>query len=229
MSAAPLRFVFDPVGDELAAARQCEADVFLDAYGNTAEEFAVEYGPYEDSTGFMTVLQEDGVAVATARFVVPGPSGLKTLNDTQRAPWHIDGERSARAAGVDLQRTWDIATIAVRPGAGRGGLCAGALYHGIVTAAIANDADFIVMIMDSHARQLLSDLGMPTQALPGTGTGEYLGSPASTPLWANLHRMSESQRQNNPDAYRLIYQGIGLDGIALPTDWTWHRRNLVLA
>ncbi|MFI5427036.1 hypothetical protein [Aeromicrobium sp. UC242_57] len=50
-------------------------------------------------------------------------------------------------------RTWDVATIAVRKGAGRGGLCAGALYHGIVTAAFANDIDYIVMIMDSHARQ----------------------------------------------------------------------------
>ncbi|MFI5427035.1 hypothetical protein [Aeromicrobium sp. UC242_57] len=63
---------------------------------------------------------------------------------------------------------------------------------------------------------------MQTQALPGTKTGEYLGSPSSTPLWANLHRMFERQRMDNPDAYRLIFQGIGLDGIALPTDWTWN-------
>ena len=52
------------------------------------------------------------------------------------------------------------ATIAVRGGSGRGGLCASALYHGIITAAFANDIDFIVMIMDSHARQLLTSLGM---------------------------------------------------------------------
>jgi hypothetical protein len=221
MTAAPLRFVLDPVGDELVSARRCEADVFLDTYGNTAEELEAEYGPYEQSTGFMTVLREDGEAVATARFIAPGPAGLKTLNDVGRPPWQVDGLRSARAAGVDPHRTWDVATIAVRPGAGRGGLCASALYHGIVTAAFANDIEYIVMIMDSHARQLLTGLGMQTQALPGTRTGEYLGSPSSTPLWANLHRMFELQRQDNPDAYRLIYQGIGLDGIALPTDWTW--------
>ncbi|MBM7519936.1 hypothetical protein [Nocardioides nitrophenolicus] len=219
MNAAPLRFVLDPLGEELAAALRCEADVFLERYGNTAAEFEVEYGPYLDATGFMTVLDEDDEAVATARFIEFGPAGLKTLNDLSRPPWGVDGLRSARAAGVDPERTWDIATVAVRPGAGREGLCAAALYHGIVTAAFANDIEFVVMIMDSYPRQLLTALGMQTQVLPGTVTGEYLGSPSSTPLWANLHRMFERQRHEDPDAYRLIFQGAGLDGIALPTDW----------
>lgn len=218
---APLRFVFDPTGDELDAAKRCEADVFLETYGNTAEEFDREYGPYEESTGFMTVLEDDGTAVATARFITPGPAGLKTLNDVSRPPWEVDGVRSARAAGVDPDRTWDIATIAVRKGKGRGGLCAAALYHGIITAGLANEIDTIVMIMDSYARQLLTGLGMQTQALPGTSTGEYLGSTSSTPLWGHLRRAMEQQRQESPDAYRLIFQGVGLDGIVLPTDWTW--------
>ncbi len=225
MTAAPLRFVFDPIGEELAAARRCEAQVFLETYGNTAEEFELEYGPYEASTGFMTVLEDDGEAVATARFIAAGPSGLKTLNDVGRIPWQVDGLRSARAAGVDPGRTWDIATIAVRRGAGRGGLCASALYHGIISAAYANDIDFIVMIMDSRARDLLSSLGMQTHALPGTKAGEYLGSESSIPLWANMNRALNQQRKDSPDAYRLIFQGIGLDGITMPTDWIWRRRS----
>lgn len=219
MNAAPLRFVLDPVGAELDAALRCEADVFLDTYGNTADEMDREYGPYLGATGFMTVLDENDQAIAMARIIEPGPAGLKTLNDTSREPWGVDGLRSARSAGVDVTKTWDIATIAVRPGSGRGGLCAAALYHGIVTAAFANGIEFVVMIMDSGARRLLSALGLQTQVLPATSTGEYLGSASSTPLWANLHRMFERQRQADPDAYRLIYQGIGLDGIALPTDW----------
>lgn len=223
MSAAPLRFVFDPTGDDLAATMRCEADVFLEVYGNTAEEFDLEYGPYENATGFMAVLEGDE-AVGAVRFIAPGPAGLKTLNDVSRPPWQVDGVRSARAAGVNPRRTWDIATIAVRPGAGRGGLCASALYHGIITAAYANGIDYIVMIMDSHARQLLTSLGMHTHALPGTKTGEYLGSTSSTPLWANLNRAMEQQRQDSPDAYRLIYQGVGMDGVTMPTDWTWRRK-----
>jgi hypothetical protein len=114
----------------------------------------------------------------------------------------------------------------VRRGSGRSSLCAAALYHGIAAAARANDIDFIVMIMDARARRLLSASGMHTQMLPGTSEGEYLGSARSTPLWADLRRMFDLQRQANPDAYRLIFQGIGLDGITMPTDWSWHRRSV---
>lgn len=226
MTSAPLRFVFDPIGEDLAAAKKCEAQVFLETYGNTTEEFDLEYGPYEESTGFMAVMEDNGEAVGVVRFIAAGPAGLKTLNDVSRRPWQVDGLRSARAAGVDTSRTWDIATIAVRPGSGRGGLCASALYHGIIAAAYANGIEFVVMIMDSHARHLLTSLGMRTQALPGTKTGEYLGSASSTPLWANINRALEQQRQDSPDAYRLIFQGVGLDGIVLPTDWTWHRKSV---
>lgn len=221
MTGTPLRFLLDPVGADLEAALACEAEVFLSTYGNTAEEFELEYGPYADQTGFMTVLDETGWALATARFIAPGPAGLKTLNDTARPPWGVDGVRSARAAGIDPDRTWDVATIAVRRAPGRTTLCSAALYHGIVTAALANGIESIVMIMDARPRRLLSSSGLHPNVLPGTGEGEYLGSPNSIPLWANLHRMFDQQRRNNPEAYRLIYQAIGLDGITLPTDWTW--------
>lgn len=226
MNGTPLRFVLDPIGPELDAALACEAEVFMSTYGNTAEEFDNEYGPYAADTGFMTVLDEAGMALATTRFIAPGSAGLKTLNDVARAPWGIDGARSARAAGIDPARAWDIATIAVRRVPGRASLCSAALYHGIVTAARANGIDYAVMIMDARARRLLSASGLHPNVLPGTGAGEYLGSAQSTPLWANLERMFDQQRRTNPEAHRLIYQAIGLDGITLPTDWTWRRRAL---
>lgn len=222
----PLRLVFEPTGAEREAALACEAEVFLETYGNTAEEFAEEYGPYEADTGFMTILDESGEALATTRFIAPGPAGLKTLNDIGRAPWRTDGARSARAAGIDPDRTWDIATIAVRRVPGRSPLCSAALYHGIVSAAQANGIDSIVMIMDARARRLLSATGLHPNVLPGTGEGPYLGSDRSMPLWANLDRIFDQQRRGEPDAYRLIYQGIGLDGIALPTDWRWRRTSV---
>lgn len=221
MTDSMLRLVVNPVGEELAAAQRCEADVFLATYGNTAEQFESEYGPYRDNTRFLAVLDPSGEAVAAARIITPGPAGLKTLNDVSRPPWEIDGVRSARAAGVDPERTWDVSTIAVRRGRGRGGLCAAALYHGIIYGAYVNEVDYFVMIMDSHVREIVNALEISTHPLPGTGAGEYLGSANSTPLWGNLRRGLEQQRQNSPDAYRLIFQGIGLDGITLPTSWTY--------
>ncbi len=221
-----LRFVLDPVGDELAAALDCEAEVFLESYGNTVGQLADEYGPYGEATGFMALLDDTGRALATTRFIAPGPAGLKTLNDTRRPPWNVDGLRSARAAGLDVARTWDIATVAVRRSS-RGSVASAALYHGVAAAASANGVDSIVMIVDARARRLLSASGMQTRALPGTREGEYLGSSSSTPVWADLREMFDLQRQTNPEAYRLIYQGIGLDGISLPTDWTWRGHGLI--
>jgi hypothetical protein len=225
--AALLRLVLDPTGDDLAAALACEADVFLETYGNTAEQFADEYGPYLADTGFLAVIDEEGTALGVSRFIAPGIAGLKTLNDSARPPWRADGMRAARAAGVDPARTWDIATIAVRKSHGRGGICAAALYHGILHTCRANAAEWIVMILDERARRLLSAAGLATQMLPGTGPGEYLGSRSSTPLWGHLATMFDQQRRHHLDAYRLIYSGIGLDGVELPRDWAWHRRNVI--
>ncbi len=93
---------FDPTGDVLEAARDCEAEVFLRAYGNTRDEIADEYGPYEDSSAFIALTDDRGDVVAETRMIAPSAAGLKTLNDTSRAPWHVDGYRAARAAGIDL-------------------------------------------------------------------------------------------------------------------------------
>jgi hypothetical protein len=215
--ATPLELVFDPDGDTLEAARACEAEVFLRAYGNTVEDLDLEYGPYEDTSVFMALTANDGGVVAACRLITPGEAGLKTINDTGRAPWGVDGTRSARAARIDLSRTWDVATIGVRADAGHSRIfAAAALYHGIAVAAQVNRIQTVVMIMDERARRLLTALGVVTQPLPGTHTAPYLGSPASTPLYGNLVQMTDLQRRVNPEAHRLIGQGIGLDGVSVP-------------
>jgi hypothetical protein len=207
----------DPAGDLLGAAEACEAEVFLRAYGNTAEEWADEYGPYDQSSVFLAMADPDGDVVAACRLIVPGPAGLKTLNDTSRAPWHVEGYRAARSAGIDPDATIDIATIGVRRGLrGAGMLASVALYHGIVQLTRANAMPDVVMLMDERARRLLTSIGCLTFALPGTAPGPYLGSAASTPLWANVPQMMDHQRRTNPDAFRLVSQGIGLDGIDVP-------------
>ena len=150
-----------------------------------------------------------GDAVGTARMIMPSPTGVKTLIDVRRPPWQIDGERSARSAGIDLTRAWDVATLAVRRKQGRGGLISAALYHGLIQTLRANRAGWIVMIMDARAKRLLDIAGLRTTLLPGTRPGEYLGSASSFPLWSELVSMMDGQRSINPDAHRLISQGLG--------------------
>ncbi len=212
-----LNLNFDARGDLLEEARQCEEDVFLQAFGNTRNQLEEEYGPYNDQSVFVAVSDENGRVAGTCRLITPGPSGLKTLNDLSRDPWGLDGVRSARAAGVDPENTWDVATLGVRKDfRGSSMSVAIALYHALVVSTRVNEIGSITAILDDQLRRLLtaSDYIMP--ALPGTRTAEYLGSPASTPVYGHCAGMLDAQRRQNPDAYRLMSLGIGLDGIAIP-------------
>ncbi len=213
----PLRLVFDPTGDLLEAARECEADIFLRTFGNTREQLQAEYARYEDASFFMALADPDDNVVAVCRVITPGEAGLKTLNDAGGSPWNVDGVRAARAAGVDPASTWDIATIGVRSGAGGERMFAAAtLYHGIAVAATVNNIRSLVMIMDERARRLLTSTGVLTHRLPGTNAEPYLGSPASTPVFGHVAQMIDGQRRINPDAHRLISMGVGLDGVTVP-------------
>jgi hypothetical protein len=217
INAAPLRFHFNPTGAVLDSALDCEAEVFLAHYGNTEEQLLAEYGQYDSASVFMALANHDNHVIAASRLIVPGPAGLKTLNDTSRAPWSVDGYRSARAAGIDVARTWDVATIAVRSGIGARRLFASAaLYHGLVLSARMNDIRAIIMTVDERVRSLLTGSGLITSALPGTGPAPYLGSTSSTPVYAHCAAMLDTQRRINPEGARLIADGVGLDGIAVP-------------
>jgi hypothetical protein len=216
MSSTTFTMHFDPEPDVVAAARACEQDVFLYTYGNTAEEWEEEYGPYEPASVFLAITEPGGDAVAASRVIMPSGVGLKTLVDTSRSPWLVDGNRAARAAGLKIDQTMDIATIAVRKGVRNGALLSAAMYHGLTMATRANGMRWVIMIMDIRARRLLSMMSLETHMLPGTKPGYYLGSDSSVPVWAEVARMMDTQRRVNPEGFRLVSLGVGLDDITLP-------------
>ncbi|WP_380168953.1 hypothetical protein [Jannaschia sp. R86511] len=210
------RLVFDPRGELLEAARACEADVFMARYGNTREQLAEEYGPYEDHSVFLALATPAGEVEAAVRFIVPGPAGLKSLVDVQREPWHADASASAGVAGLDLERTWDIATLSARSQRADGVSHVAALYHGIAQATRANDVTGTVAILDIRVRRLLDSVGLHYRTLPGTRVRPYLGSAASVPVYAEMAVMLDNQRRIDPDSYRLFVHGSGLDGVSVP-------------
>lgn len=216
---------FDVRDELLDGARRCEEDVFLQAFGNTREQLDDEYGPYNDQSVFMAVADASGYVVGSCRLITPGPAGIKTLNDIGRDPWRVDGQRSGALVGVDQADTWDIATLGVRPNhRGSQLMVAIALYHALVVSTRVNEVGSVTAILDDNVRRLLtaSDWIMPT--LPGTATGPYLGSPASTPVYGHPADMVDLQRRSNPDAYRLMTLGIGLDGVSIPADSAFERK-----
>jgi hypothetical protein len=214
---ALLNLHFDARGALLEAARQCEEDVFLQAFGNTRIQLEDEYGPYNDQSVFVAISDDEGQVVGTCRLITPGSAGLKTLNDVSREPWGIDGLRAARAADIDPENAWDVATLGVRRDY-RGSKMAVsiALYHAIVVGTRVNEVGTITAILDDQIRRILTAADFIMPPLPGTRTGEYLGSPASTPVYGHCAGMVDGQRRMNPDAYRLMSLGIGLDGISIP-------------
>jgi hypothetical protein len=208
---------FNVTGPLRDAALECEANVFLSAFGNTRDQLAEEYGPYDDTSIFMAVTDDSDDVLGTCRLILPGAPGTKTIKDIGREPWLVDGERSARAVGIDPARSWDIATLGVRDGfRGQGLMVAMALYHGVLRSTSLNDAHSVTAIMDEHIRRVVATFGYAFPALPGTSTGAYLGSPRSTPVYY-LPSMVDAHRRRYPDSYRLLALGIGLDGISLPS------------
>ena len=214
-----VRMHFDVSGALLESARECEAEVFLRWFGNTRQQLADEYGPYEDSSVFLVLADERDEVLGAVRLLVPGGrAGLKTLADVGREPWGVDGGRVAAAAGIDLRSTWEVATLGVRGGrtANRVQLSL-ALYHGLMTVAQVNRMSSFVAVLDERVRRLLGSVGILTRQLPGTATAPYLGSTASTPVYAHFTPMLDNQRREFPDAHRLVTLGTGLDGIAVPS------------
>lgn len=211
-----LRLVFDPSGSLLESARACEADIFYAAYGNHPELLAAEYAAYEERSVFVALATSDDIVLGVVRLLAPG-ARMKTLDDLARAPWSTDWTRSVAAAGIDLTSTWDVATIGVRPGQQHQRVrLAFALYHSLIVAARANEASAFLAIVDQRVRRLLNSVGIVMQTLPGASPLPYLGSRASTPVYAQVATMLDNQRRDLPDAYRLVTLGIGLEGVAVP-------------
>ncbi len=209
---------FDPEGDLLEATRECEAAIFAHRFGDTRAALDRDFAIYEDACTFLALTDEAGEVVAQARFITPSDVGLKTLHEIARPPWSIDPERAVRAAGMDLEHTWDVATLGARPGSGGAGIRhAIALYHGVVQVCTANDVRGGTAIFDEGARALLAGVGLHYPPIPGTAPAPYIGSPSSVPVYVDVAAMLDRQRRTEPEAHRLVTLGTGLDGVVVPS------------
>jgi hypothetical protein len=215
-TAADLTLHFDPQGDLLQSTLDCEQEVFAERYDSPREATAEFYAPYDASSTFVSVADSSGLVVAMARYIYPSSAGLVTANEIT-LEWAVDGPARMAETGLDLSRTWDVGSVAVRSSARRYGvLHAAALYHGLLRASSANDVRGFVSLIDERVRRLLGMFGLMVHGIPGTETAQYGGSKATTPVWANMAKFVGDQRKSAPDAHRLVTLGIGLDGVRVP-------------
>jgi hypothetical protein len=217
VSDPPLRLQFDVQGELLEAARECEAEVFSARFGYTAEELTESYARYDAQTHFLVVTDHADRVLAASRLVFPGPGGLPTMDDVAAPPWSVDPFQVAELAGLDLDRTLDGATFAVRDGLRRQGYAAShVLLHGMFAAMLANRLPSLLCIIDAVPNEMLRALGLIFTTLPGTSTQPYYASPASTPMYAHLTDLLAGQQRLAPQAHRAIGEGIGLAGVVVP-------------
>jgi hypothetical protein len=206
-------------GDEPGAklGRHLEGAVFLEAFGNTKELLDEEYGPYEQKSVFICVVDHlRWLPAGVMRVLLPSPVGLKSLNDIEPV-WGESAETLVERTGLklDMGRTWDVATLAVAPdyrGRAARGLVGMGLYQTVVLAARACGVDWLAAILDMPVFRLLQwTLRMPFAGYEGVAPLPYLGSAASIPVWCDLVDYERRLAAADPDLHAILFEGVGLD------------------
>ena len=213
-------------GAELA--RHIERVVFQEAFGNSPELLAREYGPYEDQSVFFLVIDHRRrLPAGMMRVVVPpGPSAgcSKTLDDLERV-WGEQAEDAFVGSGARLDRAavWDIATLAVAAGyrgkAARG-LVSLALVQALIVALGRFRIDMVVALLDVAVLRLLQwQIGHPFVAIGGVAPRPYLGSETSLPVWSDVPAWRARLAEADPTMHALLCEGQGLEAAVAAAEW----------
>ncbi|MGY2077412.1 hypothetical protein [Blastococcus sp. SYSU DS0828] len=197
---------------ERDAARQVEADVFLQAFGNTPELLEQEYGDYEARSRFVAVIDEEsGAALGTARLITAGDSPVKTLVDVAGGPWRLPVADSLGAVGLEPGTVWDVASLAVDPryrAGAAGAEVSVALCHGIWRYARNCGIPGMVTILDDRVHRLVRAMGLPWHTMAGATSQPYLGSPASTPCVFVVRTAEAEVYAARPDLAPALDHGV---------------------
>jgi hypothetical protein len=165
--------------------RTVELDVFGAVFGNDRAEMEQEYGPYEAASRFFVVMdQRRRRPAGVLRVIENSAVGLKTLRDIAGEPLRIpQAEVQARHAVADLDRCWDVGTLAVRPeyrrSATRGRTVSLLLYRALYVHALREGVEHFVTAMDRHAHRSLLALGVPFVPVCDSEPFDYIGSPCT--------------------------------------------------
>jgi hypothetical protein len=182
LPATPGRFVAVAAGpgEPLAnVARAVERRVFEETFGNDVAVMTTEYGRYEQQSLFFLVLdRQENRPAGACRAVAGVGRGVKTIDD---APAHIgpDADAITAAHAMTGGTVWDFATLAVLPeyrGRSSSLEVSSLLYRTFMRAGQDAGVEHVVAMLDRGAYRNIELLGVPLQALAGSGPFSYLGS-----------------------------------------------------
>lgn len=215
-------------GDEPGAelGRHLEQVVFLEAFGNTPDVLAAEYGPYESASVFICVIDHRrGLPAGVMRVLMPSPAGLKSLEDIDPVwgePASALIERTR--VGIDPSRTWDIATLAIAGdyrAKATAGLVSMGLYQTLTLAAFLCGTEWFVAILDMPVFRILRwKLHMIFAGYKSVAPRPYLGSAASIPAWCDVLAAERRLAATDPELHSILVKGIGLEAALRRADLT---------
>lgn len=207
--------------------RFVESSVFLDAFGNTSELMAQEYGPYESASELLVVVDNDTeMPIGILRTIVDSESGLKSLNDLKNTPLHLDAAEVCGRFGIQPARCVDVGTLAIQPEfrARTGNILPSLLlYRSLYVLYLSNpDFDHVITIIDKGAEKNLYRLGFPFRPI-NERYFSYLDSPESRALYGlnkefypavtQRQRELQSRAEQEGGAQDFWYAAM-LDGLA---------------
>jgi len=209
---------------ESELARHVEREVFYEFFKNTPELLAAEYGPYEDSTLFVCVLDHRRrLPAGVIRLVLPSPAGLKSLDDIEAVWGHrLDHVLERTGMSPQADRVWDVATLAVDAeyrGRATDGLVSLGLYQAVAQLALRCNVRWVVTILDLVVLDLIQDATSGAfEGFSGLEPLRYLDSPASLPVYCDLDAYFPRLETADPSMYEILYDGRGLEPAVRPLD-----------
>ncbi len=186
-------FEVDGQDDLSNIGRHIERVQFEKAFGNTADDLAREYGPYEHaSTFFISVDRENEAPAGVLRIIRNSSVGLKTLNDVAGPPLFLSKDQVMEHHNIEaLENCWDIGTVAALSKYPSHGVSI-QLYRAMYLAAKRDNIEHFVSVIDTRVlSQLTGDLGIPFQPMVDSKPFEYLGSECSQAVYGYVSELYE--------------------------------------
>ncbi len=218
-------YVLRPDQPEAALPLHLERTVFEEAFGNSPELLAAEYGPYDFSSVLICVVDHRRrLPAGMMRIIVPSAAGLKSLRDMTEV-WGIPYLELYRRTSIDYlpEVTWDIATLAVAPdyrGVAASGLVSIALYEALsMVTQRCGVAHLVAILHQPVLRMMQWKFHKPFTLFEGVEPKRYLDSPASLPVLCERLAWYDRLAASDPVLHEIMCDGVGLEPVVRQPDW----------
>ncbi|MGZ6929693.1 MAG: hypothetical protein ACXVK4_04100 [Acidimicrobiia bacterium] len=218
-------YFLDPDADAAALPRHVEHVVFDEWFGNSPELLAAEYGPYEASTIFITVIDHRRrLPAGMGRVILPSELGFKTLHDIE-ARWGepLGGVLERTGRDWDITRIWDFATIAVMPeyrGKATDGLIMLSMLQTGSQGLIMTGGRFMICVLDVNVWQYFNATMYDAfEPYPDVAPIEYLDSPASIPTFVDFDRYGPYLLEQDQPTHQMLLEDAGIAPVVRAPEW----------